>query len=194
MARMTDQDDQTPLGDVTLALAMDFGDQRTRSVKDMQPARVRIELDYPCHPMRTEDGDRPGGYFREVFDEARAFCAQAFDDMAVVNDFVSNVDRSTKLRECLFDDVDGPDHAGAKAARLREHYLHRSVLFRATTKTVDSNIEPGIIEPCIRALSNRGGAMWSMSAMIHYCALPDKSIGNLARSDGHTAVVAAFDS
>jgi hypothetical protein len=33
-----------------------------------------------------------------------------------------------------------------------------------------------------------------MSAMIHYCALPDKSIGNVARSDGYTAVVAAFDS
>jgi hypothetical protein len=29
-----------------------------------------------------------------------------------------------------------------------------------------------------------------MSAMIHYCTLPDKSIGKLARSDGYTAVVA----
>jgi hypothetical protein len=28
-----------------------------------------------------------------------------------------------------------------------------------------------------------------MSAMIAYCALPDKSIGNLARSDGYAAVV-----
>jgi len=187
MARMTDQDDQTPLGNVTLALAMDFGDQRTRSVKDMQPARLRIELDDPCHPMRTEDGDRPGGYFREIFDEARAFCAQAFDDMAVVNDLVSHVDRSTKLRERLLDDVDGPDHAGAKAARLREHHLHRRVLFRAT-KTVDS-----IIKPCI-SLSNLGGAMLSVSAMIHYCALPDKSIGKLACSDGYAAVVEALDS
>src|SRR2546430_17608410 len=114
MARMTDQDDQTPLGDVTLALAMDFGDQRTRSVKDMQPARVRIELDDPCHPMRTEDGDRPGGYFREIFDEARAFCAQAFDAMAIVHDFVSNVDRSTKLRQRLFHDVAGPAHTARK--------------------------------------------------------------------------------
>jgi hypothetical protein len=28
-----------------------------------------------------------------------------------------------------------------------------------------------------------------MSAMIAYCALPDKSIGNLTRSDGYAAVV-----
>jgi hypothetical protein len=99
--------------------------------------------------MRTEDGDRPCGHFREIFDEARAFCAQAFDDMAVVNDLVSNVDGGAKLRECLLDDVDGPDHAGAKAARLREHYLHRSVLSRTTSKTVDSILEPWILELCI---------------------------------------------
>src|SRR5438477_605222 len=187
MARMTDQDDQTPLGDVTLALAMDFGDQRTRSVKDMQPARPRIELDDPCHPMRTEDGDRPGGYFREVFDEARAFCAQAFDDMAVVNDLVSNIDRSTKLRERLLDDVDGPDHAGAKAARLREHHLHRSVLFRAT-KTVDS-----IIKPCISLVQSGWGDVVRERNDPLLCAAGQVD-RQLARSDGYTAVVAAFDS
>jgi hypothetical protein len=187
MARMTDQDDQTPLRDVTLALAMDFGDQRTGSIQNMQAARLCIELDDPCHPMRTEDGDRPGGYFGEIFDEARAFCAQAFDDMAVVNDFMSNVDGGAKFRERLLDDVDGPDHAGAKAARLREHYLHRIVLSRAT-KTVDS-----IIELCI-SLSNPGGAMLSVSAMIHYCALPDKSIGKPARVTDTRRSRQTFDS
>jgi hypothetical protein len=30
--------------------------------------------------------------------------------------------------------------------------------------------------------------------MIHYCALPDKSIGLLARGDGYAAVAPAFDS
>jgi hypothetical protein len=185
MARMTDQDDQTTVRDVALALAMDFGDQGTSGIQDMQAARLCIELDDPCHPMRTEDGDRPGGYFREVFDEARAFCAQAFDDMAVVNDFMSNVDGGAKLRERLLDDVDGPDHAGAKTARLREHYLHRSVLFRAT-KTVDS-----IIKPCI-GLSNLGGAMLSVGAMIHYWALPDKSISEPARGNGCAPVTATI--
>jgi hypothetical protein len=155
----------------------------------MQAARLCIELNDPCHPMRTEDGDRPGGHFREVFDEARTFCAQAFDDMPVVNDFVSNVNGGAKLRERLLDDVDSPDHAGTKAARLREHYPHRSVLSRATSKTVDSITEPCIIEP-----SNPGGAMRLVSAMIHYCALPDKSIGKLARSEGYAPVAAPFDS
>jgi hypothetical protein len=187
MARMTDQDDQTTLRDVTLALAMDFGDQRTGGIQNMQATRLCIELDGPCHPMRTEDGDCLRGNFREIFDEARAFCAQAFDDMAVVNDFMANVDGGAKLRERLLDDVDGPDHAGAKAAGLREHYPHRSVLFRAT-KTVDS-----IIKPCI-SLSNLGGAMLSVSAMIHYCALPDKSISKLDRSEVYVPVAAPFDS
>jgi hypothetical protein len=164
---------------------MDFCDQRTGSIQNMQAARLCIELDRPCHPMRTEDGDRSCGYFREVFYEARAFCAQAFDDMAVVNNFMSNVDGGAKLRERLLDDVDRPDHAGTKAARLREHYPHRSVLFRAT-KTVDS-----ITKPCI-SLSNPGGAMLSVSAMIHYCSLPDKSIGEPARGNGCAPVAATI--
>ena len=152
MARVTDQDELTTLRHVTLALAMYFCDQRTGSIQDMQATPLRIKLDDPCHPVRTENGDRTAGYFREVFDEARAFCAQAFDDMAVVNDFVSNVDGGAKLRERLLDDVNGPDHAGAKAARLREHHLHRSVLSRATTKMVDS-----IIEPCISLVQSGWG-------------------------------------
>ena len=187
MARVTDQDDQTPLGDVTLALAMDFGDQRTGSIQNMQAARLCIQLDDPCHPMRTEDGDCPGGYFREVFDEARAFCTQAFDDMTVVYDFMSNVDGGAKLHERLLDDVDGPDYAGAKTARLREHYLHRSVLFRAT-KTVDS-----IIEPCISLVQSGWGDVVRERNDPLLCAAGQVD-RQLARSDGYTAVVAAFDS
>jgi hypothetical protein len=36
--------------------------------------------------------------------------------------------------------------------------------------------------------------MRSVGAMIHYCALPDKSIGKLACSKVYVPVVAPFDS
>ena len=75
-------------------------------------------------PVRTENGDRPGGHFRQVLDETRALRAQGLDDMAVVHDFMPDIDRRAKLCQRLLDDVDGPDYAGAEPARLRKHHMH----------------------------------------------------------------------
>ena len=88
MARVTDQDHDATLPDITLALAMDLGDERTRRIENAQTTCLRILLHEPRDAMRAENGDRSGGHFRKVLDETCAFCAQALGDMAVVNDFV----------------------------------------------------------------------------------------------------------
>jgi len=74
--------------------------------------------------VRAEHGDRARRNLRQVLDEACTFRAQAFDDVPVVNDLVPNVDGRAKPRERVLDDIDGADDAGAKAARLCQHYLH----------------------------------------------------------------------
>src|SRR5206468_8214265 len=84
--------------------------------------------------MGAEDGDRPGWYLGEMLDKACALRAQAFDDMAVVNDFVPDIDRRAKLLERFFHDVDGADHAGAKAARLSKNHSHGRARRRAVNK------------------------------------------------------------
>jgi hypothetical protein len=141
MARVTDQDHNASLRDITLALAMDLGDERTRRIENAQPTCLRILLHKPRDAVRAENRDRSAGHFRKVLDETRALCAQALDDMAVVNDFVPDVYGRAKLRERPLDNVDGPDHAGAETARLGEHHAHGSALSRESNKTIECIIE-----------------------------------------------------
>jgi hypothetical protein len=50
--------------------------------------------------------------------------AEAFDDGPVMNDFVIDVDRSAEQFESAFQALDRHINAGAKAARIRQNYLH----------------------------------------------------------------------
>ena len=134
MARVADQDQNTPLRRVAFALAMDLGDERTGRIQNAQSIFLRFILDLPCDPVRTENGDRPGGHFRQVLDETRALRAQGLDDMAVVHDFMPDIDRRAKLCQRLLDDVNGPDDAGAEPARLRKHHLHGRCSFSREAK------------------------------------------------------------
>ena len=103
---------------------MHFRDERTRRIEHAQAAHLRVVFDLSRHAMRAEDRDRARGDFGQMFDEARAFGAEAFDDVAVVHDFVSYVDGRSEFRQCVLDDVDRANHTGAKAARLRQYHAH----------------------------------------------------------------------
>src|SRR5437763_6921936 len=59
MARVADQDQNTPLRRVAFALAMDLGDERTGCIQNAQSIFLRFVLDLPCDPLRTENGDSP---------------------------------------------------------------------------------------------------------------------------------------
>jgi hypothetical protein len=128
MGRVTDQNNHATLSDIAFPLAMDLGDERTSGVQNAQTARLRILLDEPRNAMRAEDGDGSGGHLREILDETRASCAQALDDMAIVYDFVPDVDGCAKLREGPLHDFDGSDYTSAETARLSENHAHASDL------------------------------------------------------------------
>ena len=61
------------------------------------------------------------GNLVELLDEDRAFGAQAFDDVAVVDDLVADIDRRAEFLERQLDDLDGSLNPGAKAARRAHH-------------------------------------------------------------------------
>jgi hypothetical protein len=50
--------------------------------------------------------------------EDSALFSQLIHNIAVVNDFTANIDRSAEGFEGDFDDVDGANDSGTKAARL----------------------------------------------------------------------------
>ena len=127
MAGVADQDHLPSGGDVALALAVDLGDQRAGGIEHGQAALFRVILDAARDAVRAEDRNGAGRHLAQVLDEARAFCAQAFDDMAVVHDLVADVDRRTVDLQRSLDDVDGANDAGAEAAGLGQDHPHGGV-------------------------------------------------------------------
>ncbi len=89
-----------------------------------------------------------------MLDEARAFCAQALDDMPIVHDLVADIDGRAKAGKRLFDDVDRADHAGAESPRLRKHHTHWRGLVSGNgqdERVEDIRISAGVSHHCTLA-------------------------------------------
>ena len=121
---MADENHRSPLGHVALALIMDLGDKRAGGVQHWEPAAGSFFLHGSGDAVRAEDGDRIRRHLKQILDEDRALGFQAFHDMLVVNDLMADVDRRAVFLERPFDDLDSPDHAGTKAARLSQKHFH----------------------------------------------------------------------
>ena len=118
MAGMADQHDLAVLASVAAAFVMHLGDQRAGGVDHRQTALGGRLLDPLGDAVGGEDGHRAGRDLVQFVDEHRAAGAQILDDMAVVHDFVTHIDRRAVFLQRALDDLDGPLHAGAEAAGL----------------------------------------------------------------------------
>ena len=87
--------------------------------------RCRLLLDTPGDAVGAEDGDSVRRDLGEILDKMRALGLEAFDHVLVVHDLMAHIDRRAVLLQGALDDLDGADHAGAKAARLSKYDLHQ---------------------------------------------------------------------
>ncbi len=126
VAGMADQDDFAALIGVALPLAMDLGDERAGRVDDGEAAVLGRRLDGAGDAVRAEDGDAARRDLVELVDELGALGAQTLDDVAVVHDFVADIDRRAVLLERPLDDLDGALDAGAKTSWLGQHHPHET--------------------------------------------------------------------
>ena len=99
---------------------MNFGHQWTGGVDHAQVLAGSFVTDGGRDAVGAEDDDGTVGHFCQFLDEQRPPGAQVFDDAAVVDDLLPDVDRLLIQRQCLLHDIDGADHSRAKAARLHE--------------------------------------------------------------------------
>ena len=74
--------------------------------------------------MGTEDQQRPSGRIGGILDEDRSLLSELLDHVAVVNDFVTHVDRRSEPPKGELDDLDGPVYAGTESARVGEQNTH----------------------------------------------------------------------
>ena len=95
-------------------------------------------LDFSRDAMGAEDGDGAGRHVLQRLDEARAFRLQRFDHVAIVDDLMAHIDRRAMLGERPLDNVDRPDDAGAKPARLGKNDLH-SLAFSSEPRRAKRN-------------------------------------------------------
>ena len=132
VAGVADQHDFALAAMMDLDLAMNFRHQRTGGVEGEQIALHRLGRHAARHAMRREDHRRVGAGrdFAQLLDEDRALGAQALDHVAVVHDFVADIDRGAVKREQPLHRFDGAHDAGAKAERRAQQNLEGG-LFRS---------------------------------------------------------------
>src|SRR5262249_35461114 len=97
MAGVAHENHNAPLCCGAPALAVHLCDQWAGRIQNSQATRLRLFLHAPRDAVRTEDGDRSGGYFREMFDETCTLCPERVDDMSIVHDLVTHINRRAEL-------------------------------------------------------------------------------------------------
>jgi len=76
------------------------------------------------YAVRAENSDSAMRHFIEFFDETRALATQVVDDMPIVNDLMTHVDRRAMSFESAIDNLDRADHTRTKAAGLSKDNTH----------------------------------------------------------------------
>ena len=103
---------------------MDFSYQRAGSVENRQVTTLRFVAYCLRNPVGGENQDRAVRHFANLFDKNRPTLAQAIDDVAIMDNLVTNVDRRAVQRQRVFDNADSAVNAGAKTARVSQQDLH----------------------------------------------------------------------
>ena len=115
---MTDQNTLTATGTERRHLHMNLGHQRTGRIKDLESPGPGFFLHRPGHAVGTEYDNGVIGYFVELFNKHRAPLAQVVDHEAVVNNLMTDINRTAEDLQGSVDDVDSAINAGAEAARV----------------------------------------------------------------------------
>src|SRR6516162_5666996 len=118
MAGMPNQDDLTTLICVALAFHMHLRDQRAGGVDNGEPAVGREVLDHARNSVRAEYRDAALRDLVDLIHKTCTFGAQALDDVAIVNDFMTDIDRRSILLERTLDNLDRAFNSCTETARL----------------------------------------------------------------------------
>ena len=124
MAGVADQDDIEPGFEMTLGLDVNLRHERTGRVEIKEFPLRRFRRDRFRNAMSREYHGRIGIWdLAQLLDENRSFCFQAFDNGAVMYDFVPDVDRSPKLLDSHFHDLYRSVHTRAKPPWRGEQHI-----------------------------------------------------------------------
>ena len=74
--------------------------------------------------MGAKNCARARRHLIQPLDKTGSFCLETFDDIAVVNDLVANINGRPVFFERAFNDVNRADDSSTKSARLSQYDFH----------------------------------------------------------------------
>lgn len=104
---------------------MHLRDERAGGVEHVEAARFRVAFDGLGDTVRAEDRHSAVRHLVEFLNEPCPFITQIFDDMPVMHDLVTHIDRRAVLLQRAIDDLDRTDNPRAKAAGLGKDDSHK---------------------------------------------------------------------
>ena len=162
---VADQNHIASFARIALHFHMHLGHKRTGGIKHREPA-ARGRLDHRArHAMRREDHGRPLRHLSEILDKHGTQAAQALDDVEVMHDLMTHIDRRTEQFERALHDIDGAIDASAETARIGEQDLHqvlRAARRLSSNASRSRSAAPIVIEES--ATLNAGNSAWCQCA------------------------------
>jgi hypothetical protein len=116
---MSDEDQRIAFFGKLYGFDVDFGDERAGGVYDAETAASTVLADLRRYSVRAVDDALTVRDFVFAIDEDGAFATEFVHHEAVVDDFLADVDGRTEGLEGDADHINGPNDAGAEAARLQ---------------------------------------------------------------------------
>ena len=123
---MADEEDVPPVLDQPLRLPVNLGDQGAGRVDISEAAVLCFGGDRFGNAVRGENHRPVVGDLVELVDEHCPHRLEPFDDEAVVDDLVADIDRRSEPLERELDDLNRAVDARAKAARRGDQDAKRS--------------------------------------------------------------------
>ena len=120
---MADEHQRIALAGKLDGFKMDFGDQRAGGVDHLEIAAFAAFANRRRNAVGTVDDALAVGHIVDVVDEDCALFRQLIHNIAVMDDLAAHIDGGAEGFKGDLHDVDGADHAGAKAAWLKQQNL-----------------------------------------------------------------------
>jgi len=121
---MSDHDDFIAISPHSFDFLVHFGDERARSVGDIQVSVFGCLSSGGRYAVGTEDKSAISGGVAGFLDEDSPLLLEAVYHMPIVNDLVAYIDRFIDLLYSAFDNLNGSINARAKTTRIGKKYFH----------------------------------------------------------------------
>lgn len=114
MTRMPDEDQRIAVSGESNSFQVNLGHQGAGGINDSKTALLSLRAHLGRNPVGAEDAGGSFGNLMDIVNKNDASTTEVFNDMAIVNDLVEDINGQWEKSQCSLHDVNGPHHTGAE--------------------------------------------------------------------------------